>query len=59
VKQADFFVLKGAYVPGILVETAFITNPEEEALLRNEAFQDKIARAIVTAIGRYKEDYGR
>jgi N-acetylmuramoyl-L-alanine amidase len=59
VKQANFFVLKGAYVPSILVETAFITNPEEEAMLKSEAFQDKIANAIVTAIGRYKEDYGR
>ena len=41
VKQADFFVLKGAYLPGILVETAFITNPREEAMLKDEAFQDE------------------
>jgi N-acetylmuramoyl-L-alanine amidase len=59
VKQADFFVLKGAYLPGILVETAFITNPEEEAMLKDEAFQARVAGAIVSAIARFKEDYGR
>lgn len=59
VKQADFFVLKGAYLPGILVEAAFITNPQEEALLRQESFQDSLVRAVVTAVERFKQDYNR
>lgn len=59
VKQADFFVLKGAYLPGILVETAFITNPQEETLLKDAAFQDRIANAIVGAVARFKDDYNR
>lgn len=59
VKQADFFVLKGAYLPAILVETAFITNPQEEALLKDEAFQTRTVGAIVRAIARFKEDYNR
>ncbi|MFH1219345.1 MAG: N-acetylmuramoyl-L-alanine amidase [Candidatus Eisenbacteria bacterium] len=59
VKQASFFVLKGAYLPGIMVETAFITNPQEEVLLRDGAFQDKIVGAIMAAISRFKEDYNR
>lgn len=59
VKQADFFVLKGAYLPGILVETAFITNPQEEAMLKDEAFQGRVVAAVVSAIARFKEDYNR
>ncbi len=59
VKQADFVVLKGAYLPGILVEAAFITNPEEEALLKDEAVQDRIVKAILAAVSRFKEDYNR
>jgi len=59
VKQADFSVLTGAYLPGILVETAFITNPQEEAMLRDEAFQDKVVGAITAAILRFKQEYNR
>jgi N-acetylmuramoyl-L-alanine amidase len=59
VKQADFFVLKGAYLPGILVETAFITNPSEEAMLKDDASQQKIVGAIVSAVSKFKEDYNR
>lgn len=59
VKQADFFVLKGAYLPGILVETAFITNPGEEAMLKEESFQDSLVRAVATAVERFKQDYNR
>jgi N-acetylmuramoyl-L-alanine amidase len=59
VKQANFVVLKGAYLPAILVETAFITNPREEALLRDEAFQETVAEGIVEAVMRFKSDYRR
>jgi N-acetylmuramoyl-L-alanine amidase len=59
VKQAGFVVLAGVYLPAVLVETAFITNPREEALLKDEAFQETVADAIVEAILRFKADYGR
>lgn len=50
VEQAGFAVLKGQGIPSILVETAFISNPQEERLLKNRAHQRKIARAILTGI---------
>lgn len=59
VKQADFVVLKGVYLPAILVETAFITNPQEEDLLKEESFQQQVAEAIAQAILRFKQDYRR
>ena len=59
VKQANFIVLTGAYLPSILVETGFITHPGEEKLLRDEAFQETVADGIVAAVMRFKEDYNR
>jgi N-acetylmuramoyl-L-alanine amidase len=59
VKQANFVVLKGAYLPAVLLETAFITNHREEALLRDEAFQTTVVDGIVAAVMRFKEDYNR
>lgn len=53
VEQAAFAVLKAPEIPSILVETAFISNPEEERRLTSEAYQEKIARAIVRGIKRY------
>jgi len=53
VEQAGFAVLKAPDIPSILVETAFITNPEEETRLGDDAYQDKIASAIVAGIKRY------
>jgi N-acetylmuramoyl-L-alanine amidase len=53
VEQAGFAVLKAPDIPSILVETAFISNPEEEARLRDDDYQDKMARAILTGIKRY------
>jgi N-acetylmuramoyl-L-alanine amidase len=40
-------------VPSILVETAFISNPEEESRLKDAAYQGRVARAILTGIKRY------
>jgi N-acetylmuramoyl-L-alanine amidase len=40
-------------VPSILVETAFISNPEEEKRLNDEPYQDQLARAILAGIKRY------
>ncbi|AOB30326.1 N-acetylmuramoyl-L-alanine amidase [Bordetella sp. H567] len=53
VEQAGFAVLKAPDIPSILVETAFISNPNEEALLKSSAHQDKLALAMFTGIQRY------
>jgi N-acetylmuramoyl-L-alanine amidase len=53
VEQAGFAVLKAPDVPSILVETAFISNPDEEKRLKEAAYQDKIATAILGGIKRY------
>jgi len=53
VEQAGFAVLKAPDVPSILVETAFISNPQEEAKLRDEDYQDKLVEALATGIARY------
>jgi len=53
VEQASFAVLKSPDVPSILVETAFISNPDEEKRLNDEDYQDSLARAILAGIKRY------
>jgi N-acetylmuramoyl-L-alanine amidase len=53
VEQASFAVLKAPDVPSILVETAFISNPDEEKRLNDERYQDKLARAILEGIKDY------
>jgi N-acetylmuramoyl-L-alanine amidase len=53
VEQAGFAVLKAPDVPSILVETAFISNPDEEKRLKDSAYQEKMASAIVGGIKRY------
>jgi N-acetylmuramoyl-L-alanine amidase len=53
VEQAGFAVLKAPDIPSILVETAFITNPHEEARLADEDYQERLAAAIVSGIKRY------
>ena len=53
VEQAGFAVLKAPDIPSILVETAFISNPDEERRLNDEAYQGKIARAILRGIKGY------
>ena len=53
VEQAGFAVLKAPDVPSILVETAFISNPEEEARLRDPAYQRQLVDALGKGIARY------
>jgi len=53
VEQAGFAVLKAPDIPSILVETAFISNPEEERRLKDSGYQDKLAAAILGGIKRY------
>lgn len=58
VEQAGFAVLKAPDIPSILIETAFISNPEEERRLSDEHYQEQLARAIVTGIQRYFQRAG-
>jgi N-acetylmuramoyl-L-alanine amidase len=53
VEQAGFAVLKAPDIPSILVETAFLTNPEEENKLRDEKHQQRVAQAILGGLKRY------
>jgi N-acetylmuramoyl-L-alanine amidase len=53
VEQAGFAVLKAPDIPSALIETAFISNPEEEARLNDDAYQEKLAGAIVRGIRQY------
>lgn len=57
VKQAPFMVLHKAYMPRILIETGFISNPTEGNALDSEDGQNEIAKAIATAIISYKREY--
>ena len=53
VEQAAFAVLKSPDIPSILVETAFISNPEEERKLNSDEHQDKLAASILVGIKKY------
>ena len=53
VKTANYYVLRNTTMPAVLVETAFISNPQEEALLRTAAFQEAAAQAIASGICKY------
>ncbi len=53
VEQAAFAVLKSPDIPSILVETAFISNPEEERRLNDAGYQDKLVTSILTGIKKY------
>ncbi len=53
VEQAGFAVLKAPDIPSALIETAFISNPEEERRLNDEVYQGKLADAIVRGIRQY------
>ena len=53
VEQASFAVLRAPDIPSIFVETAFISNPQEEARLNDDSYQDRIAEAILRGIKEY------
>lgn len=52
-KEANFYVLLHTHMPAVLVELAFISNPDEERLLRDLTFQEKAAQAIAQGIVSY------
>jgi len=53
VKQGPFYVLLGATMPSVLVEAAFISNAREEARLKSEKYQQRVAQGVVSAIREY------
>jgi N-acetylmuramoyl-L-alanine amidase len=53
VEQAAFAVLKSPDIPSILVESAFISNPEEERRLNDEAYQEQLCASILNGIKKY------
>lgn len=57
VKQAPYMVLHKAYMPRVLIETGFVSNPVEGAILDSEEGQNDIANAIAKAIISYKKEY--
>jgi len=59
VKQAGFVVLKAPEIPSVLVETAFITNPREAAMLKDTQFQRKMAEMMAIAVQRYKTNHDK
>lgn len=59
VKQANFYVLRGAFMPAVLVETGFISNPVEESFLVNKQYQERLARTIFEGIKSFKYRYDR
>jgi N-acetylmuramoyl-L-alanine amidase len=57
VDQAGFFVLNKAYMPSVLVETAFMSNKDDEKFLKNDKNQGNVAKAIAEAIKEFKVKY--
>jgi len=56
VQRAGFMVLKSPDIPSMLVETGFISNPEEERKLNDTGYQESVARAVLRGIERYFRD---
>lgn len=54
--QANFWVLNGAYMPSVLIEIGFISNPNEEKILKLEQFQKTMAAAMGEAIMQFKKN---
>jgi N-acetylmuramoyl-L-alanine amidase len=59
VRTAPFYVLIGANMPSILAEIAFVSNPQEERLLRTPEHRDRIARSLLTGVRAYLDSLGR
>jgi N-acetylmuramoyl-L-alanine amidase len=57
VGQANFWVLNGAYMPSVLVEAGFISNPDEEKLLTDKKIQAQLAASLSDAIIKFKKQF--
>jgi N-acetylmuramoyl-L-alanine amidase len=56
IKGARFYILKGVRMPAVLVEVGFLSNPDEERMLRNSYYRQKVAESIAAAVGDYARD---
>ncbi len=59
VRQANFYVLRGAFMPAVLVEIAYLSNKNEEKKLRTDDFQNKAAKSIYLSLKQFKEKYDK
>ena len=59
VKQANFYVLRGAYMPAVLIEMGFISNHDDEKDLTSEKYQKKIIKAIFDSVKAFKYKYDK
>jgi len=57
VKQTGLRVLKGLAMPGVLIETAFLSNPKEEKLLLSSEFREKIVEGVIEAVRKFQSRY--
>jgi len=57
IDQAGFFVLNKVFTPSVLIESAFISNPREEKLLKDRGYQEDVAAGLYEAIKRFKAKY--
>ena len=57
VQHAGFVVLKSPDMPSMLIETAYISNPDEERKLRSDSYQQRLANAIAAGVGNYFRDH--
>jgi len=57
VKQANFYVLRGAFMPAVLIEYGFLSNKDEEKKLANSSYQDKLIESTFTGIRDFKMKY--
>ncbi len=57
VKQANFTVLQGARMPAVLIETAYLSNPDEARLLADPQFHQRVAEGVAEAVRRMRERY--
>jgi len=57
VKQANFYVLRGAFMPAVLIELGFLSNKEEEKKLTKSSYQNKLAQSIYESIRDFKKKY--
>jgi len=55
-RQANFIVLKAPDIPSVLLEVAYITNKEDERLLKQNGFQERLARTLASSIKKYSKE---
>ena len=57
-RGAPFYVLRNTYIPALLLEVGYLTNPTEEKFLRNPYYREQLAEAISQSIISFNKDFG-